>query len=147
MNQADKELNTLVLNKELGGRKKLALGLYVHVPFCSTTCDFCAFYQEKPSKKGMDAYFAGLRDEISNFPPDRPLSTVFFGGGTPGLLNPTNSTNFVAWLILWNWKAVPNGRSSWPPPRSRPKNFRFCGGMGLTASPWGYKPLIPGLWK
>jgi oxygen-independent coproporphyrinogen-3 oxidase len=88
MNQADKELNTLVLNKELGGRKKLALGLYVHVPFCSTTCDFCAFYQEKPSKKGMDAYFAGLRDEISNFPPDRPLSTIFFGGGTPGLLQP-----------------------------------------------------------
>ncbi len=88
MNQADEELNTLVLNKELGGRKYLALGLYVHVPFCSTTCDFCAFYQEKPSKKGMDAYFAGLRDEISHFSPDRPLSTLFFGGGTPGLLQP-----------------------------------------------------------
>jgi len=86
MNQADEELNTLVLNKELNRRKYLALGLYVHVPFCSTTCDFCAFYQEKPSKKGMDAYFAGLRDEISSFPPDRPLSTIFFGGGTPGLL-------------------------------------------------------------
>ena len=88
MNQADEELNTLVLNKELGGRKKLALGLYVHVPFCSTTCDFCAFYQEKPSKKGMDTYFAGLRDEVSRFPLDRPLSTIFFGGGTPGLLQP-----------------------------------------------------------
>ena len=36
----------------------------------------------------MDAYFAGLRDEISRFPPDRPLSTIFFGGGTPGLLQP-----------------------------------------------------------
>jgi len=88
MNQADEELNTLVLNKELGGRKKLALGLYVHVPFCSTTCDFCAFYQEKPSKKGMDAYFTGLRDEISRLSPDRPPSTIFFGGGTPGLLQP-----------------------------------------------------------
>jgi oxygen-independent coproporphyrinogen-3 oxidase len=86
MNQADKELDTLVLNKELDWRKYLALGLYVHVPFCSTTCDFCAFYQEKPSKKGMDAYFAGLKDEIYNFPPARPLSTIFFGGGTPGLL-------------------------------------------------------------
>jgi oxygen-independent coproporphyrinogen-3 oxidase len=86
MNQADVELDTLVLNQELGGRKKLALGLYVHVPFCSTTCDFCAFYQEKPSKKGIDAYFAGLRDEICRFPPDRPFSTVFIGGGTPGLL-------------------------------------------------------------
>jgi oxygen-independent coproporphyrinogen-3 oxidase len=88
MNQADEELNTLVLNQESNGRKYLALGLYVHVPFCSTTCDFCAFYQEKPSKKGMDSYFAGLRDEVSHFSPDRPLSTVFFGGGTPGLLQP-----------------------------------------------------------
>ena len=34
-----------------------ALGLYVHVPFCSTTCDFCAFYQERPSKKGFEDYF------------------------------------------------------------------------------------------
>ena len=36
MNQADEELDTSVLNKEFAGRKNLALGMYVHVPFCST---------------------------------------------------------------------------------------------------------------
>ena len=86
MNQADEELNTLVLNKELGRRKYLALGLYVHVPFCSTTCDFCAFYQEKPSKNGIESYFLGLRDEFDRFSPNRDVSTIFIGGGTPGLL-------------------------------------------------------------
>jgi oxygen-independent coproporphyrinogen-3 oxidase len=86
MNQADNKLDTLVLNKETDGRKNLALGIYIHVPFCSTTCDFCAFYQEKPSKNGIDSYFIGLRDEFDRFPPDRPLSTLFIGGGTPGLL-------------------------------------------------------------
>lgn len=88
MNRADEELYTLVLNKECTGRKNLALGMYVHVPFCSTTCDFCAFYQEKPSKKGMDSYFGGLRKELKRFPPSQPISTIFIGGGTPGLLKP-----------------------------------------------------------
>lgn len=64
-----------------------ALGLYVHVPFCSTTCDFCAFYQERPSKNAFDAFFLGLRSEFERFPSDRPFSTVFVGGGTPGLLS------------------------------------------------------------
>ncbi len=88
MNQADEELDTSVLNKEFAGRKNLALGMYVHVPFCSTTCDFCAFYQEKPSKNRIESFFRGLRNEFKRFPPDRPISTVFIGGGTPGLLKP-----------------------------------------------------------
>ncbi len=86
MNQADEELSTLVLNKELDGRKNLALGIYIHVPFCSTTCDFCAFYQEKPSKNGIESYFRGLRNEFDRFSPKREVSTIFIGGGTPGLL-------------------------------------------------------------
>lgn len=63
------------------------LGLYTHVPFCSTTCDFCAFYQQKPSKKGFDEFFLGLEREFDRFPSDRFFSTVFIGGGTPGLLS------------------------------------------------------------
>jgi len=86
MNQADGELNNLVLINELDGRKNLVLGIYIHVPFCSTTCDFCAFYQEKPSKIGIESYFCGLRNEFDRFLPNREISTVFTGGGTPGLL-------------------------------------------------------------
>ena len=63
------------------------LGMYVHVPFCSTTCDFCAFYQERPSKKGFDLFFNGLEREIEHFSQNRSFSTIFIGGGTPGLLN------------------------------------------------------------
>ncbi len=63
------------------------LGMYVHVPFCSTTCDFCAFYQERPSKKGINSFFKGLEHEIEHFSNERPFSTIFVGGGTPGLLS------------------------------------------------------------
>jgi oxygen-independent coproporphyrinogen-3 oxidase len=64
------------------------LGLYVHVPFCASTCDFCAFYQEKPTGDSVDRYLAGIAREAALVAWDRPVSTVFWGGGTPGLLAP-----------------------------------------------------------
>jgi oxygen-independent coproporphyrinogen-3 oxidase len=64
------------------------LGLYVHVPFCASTCDFCAFYQEKPTGDSVDRYIIGIAREASLVSWDRPVSTIFWGGGTPGLLAP-----------------------------------------------------------
>ena len=66
--------------------KENPLGMYLHVPFCSSTCDFCAFYQEKPSKKGRETYFRALEEEISLISDPRTIRSVFIGGGTPGLL-------------------------------------------------------------
>ncbi len=63
-------------------------GLYVHVPFCASTCDFCAFYQEKPTADSVERYFAGIAREASLVAWEQPVSTVFWGGGTPGLLAP-----------------------------------------------------------
>lgn len=62
------------------------LGLYVHVPFCASTCDFCAFYQEKPRRGDLDRYLAAMDTEFAMLPTDRVIDTVFWGGGTPGLL-------------------------------------------------------------
>ena len=64
------------------------LGLYVHVPFCATTCDFCAFYQEKPTGQSVDAYLTGIERESELVAWDAAVKTVFWGGGTPGLLAP-----------------------------------------------------------
>ncbi|MGC6425166.1 MAG: radical SAM family heme chaperone HemW [Lentimonas sp.] len=62
------------------------LGVYVHVPFCASTCDFCAFYQEKPRRGDLDRYLAAMDKEFERLPQDRVVDTVFWGGGTPGLL-------------------------------------------------------------
>ena len=40
-----------------------ALGLYVHVPFCATTCDFCAFYQTVPKVDAVPRFLAGIAAE------------------------------------------------------------------------------------
>ena len=64
------------------------LGLYLHVPFCAVTCDFCAFYQKRPEKGDFRRFVDGIRRELYLAAPDRPVQTVFWGGGTPGLLPP-----------------------------------------------------------
>ena len=61
-------------------------GLYMHVPFCASTCDFCAFYQIKPTPAAIERYFAGVERELELIRPARTYGTVFWGGGTPGLL-------------------------------------------------------------
>lgn len=62
------------------------LGLYLHVPFCASTCDFCAFYQTTPTAKSVESFLAGIRREAELVSWTRPVTTVFWGGGTPGLL-------------------------------------------------------------
>lgn len=62
------------------------LGLYGHVPFCSSTCDFCAFYQVQPKRDDIRHFMAGMRREIALVPPGRRADNIFWGGGTPGLL-------------------------------------------------------------
>jgi oxygen-independent coproporphyrinogen-3 oxidase len=62
------------------------LGLYVHVPFCASTCDFCAFYQTVPTSGAVQRFLDGIAREADLVAWSRPVSTVFWGGGTPGLL-------------------------------------------------------------
>ncbi len=64
------------------------LGVYVHVPFCASTCDFCAFYQTKPTAAAVESFLTGVDDEAKLVHWNRPVTTVFWGGGTPGLLAP-----------------------------------------------------------
>lgn len=61
--------------------------LYVHVPFCAQKCVYCAFYSEASSGELVNRYVAALIRELEIVAPDLKPKTVFFGGGTPSLLN------------------------------------------------------------
>ncbi|MCL5097088.1 MAG: radical SAM family heme chaperone HemW [Candidatus Omnitrophica bacterium] len=61
--------------------------LYVHVPFCAHKCVYCAFYSETPAGNLIDRYIAALIREMEMAAPNCRLQTVYFGGGTPSLLN------------------------------------------------------------
>jgi oxygen-independent coproporphyrinogen-3 oxidase len=62
--------------------------LYVHVPFCAQKCVYCAFYSEASSGELVNCYVAALICELEMVAPDLKPKTIFFGGGTPSLLNP-----------------------------------------------------------
>ncbi len=61
--------------------------LYVHVPFCAQKCSYCAFYSEASSGDLVNRYVAALTSELEWVAGDLKPRTIFFGGGTPSLLN------------------------------------------------------------
>ena len=69
-----------------------ARGLYVHVPFCRSRCHFCAFYLEIHHQVPAASFVRALLQEISLYGrlktfEDQPLTSVYFGGGTPTTLS------------------------------------------------------------
>jgi oxygen-independent coproporphyrinogen-3 oxidase len=61
--------------------------LYIHVPFCAQKCAYCAFYSEASGGELINRYVAALILEMEIVAADLELRTIFFGGGTPSLLN------------------------------------------------------------
>ena len=63
-------------------------GLYVHIPYCKSRCRYCDFYSCGSSATVPDEYVAALlRDFARHAPKNARPATVYFGGGTPGLLS------------------------------------------------------------
>jgi oxygen-independent coproporphyrinogen-3 oxidase len=61
--------------------------LYIHVPFCARKCAYCAFYSEPAGGALINRYLAALIRELELVAADLKPRTIFFGGGTPSLLN------------------------------------------------------------
>ena len=62
------------------------LGIYIHIPFCRSKCDYCDFYSLAGREDRMDAYQKALLAHIRETAPlaqGIPVDTVYFGGGTP----------------------------------------------------------------
>ena len=64
-------------------------GIYVHVPFCHAKCAYCDFYSIASQGRRGDyvnaliGEYAQRKDELG----DEPVKTLYFGGGTPSILN------------------------------------------------------------
>ena len=71
----------------LGKNNKTPLGIYVHVPFCRSKCQYCDFYSVTTKEtRVLDGYLAAVCDHIKEagaLAPGYLVDTVYFGGGTP----------------------------------------------------------------
>ena len=68
------------------------LSLYVHMPWCVRKCPYCDFNshvapEHVPQAQYIDALLEDLQSDLSAVQ-QRPLSSIFFGGGTPSLFDP-----------------------------------------------------------
>ena len=65
------------------------IGVYIHIPFCKRKCNYCDFCSVSASDETVERYVDALCEEIISFSKDKILDvdTVFFGGGTPSILN------------------------------------------------------------
>ena len=68
-------------------KNKIPLGIYIHVPFCRSKCQYCDFYSlTSKDDKLMDSFIdATCRHikEAGSLAPDHKVDTIYFGGGTP----------------------------------------------------------------
>ena len=73
---------------------KKKTGVYIHIPFCRSKCVYCDFLSAPPADgQQIKRYLSSLEEEIvkrtDKLPDDiRTADSVFFGGGTPSLLDP-----------------------------------------------------------
>ena len=72
------------------------LGLYVHIPFCSSICNYCNFNRGLYDAALKARYVEALLREIAGGDAGAPADTIFFGGGTPSLLDAADVRAIVA---------------------------------------------------
>lgn len=68
-----------------------SIGIYIHIPFCKSKCYYCDFNSYSGREYLAGSYFDALLSEMRNSASilgERPVSTIFIGGGTPSLVDP-----------------------------------------------------------
>ncbi len=73
-------------------------GLYVHWPFCISKCPYCDFNSHVADRIDQDAWRESLLKELTHFAAQtygRTLTSIFFGGGTPSLMDPETTADII----------------------------------------------------
>ncbi|MGI9533289.1 radical SAM family heme chaperone HemW [Lutimonas sp.] len=81
-------------------------GIYIHIPFCKQACYYCDFHFSTSLKKKdimIEAIVKELKMRKSEI--DEPVETIYFGGGTPSLLN-TSEINGLIQTLADNYKLI-----------------------------------------
>jgi oxygen-independent coproporphyrinogen III oxidase len=72
------------------------LGIYLHIPFCGAICHYCNFNRGLLDAALKTRYVDALATEIARAADGSPADTIYFGGGTPSLLDPAEVARLIA---------------------------------------------------
>jgi oxygen-independent coproporphyrinogen-3 oxidase len=117
----------------------IAAGLYIHIPFCSSRCSYCDFatgiYQSELSER----YVRALVEEIrSSRNAGASVDTVYFGGGTPSLLSPSQMDRILATLHdKFRIDTEAERTMEINPGSANPEKLRAFRGLGVNRASFG----------
>ncbi|MGV0110893.1 radical SAM family heme chaperone HemW [Arthrobacter sp. CP30] len=131
-------------------------GLYVHIPFCAVRCGYCDFNTYTATELGggasQDAYAGSVLAELdlgaralaASGVPARPMSTVFFGGGTPTLL-PAEDLASILGAATGRWGLAPGAEVTTEanPDSVTPDSLRILRDAGFTRVSFGMQSAVP----
>jgi len=92
------EISSFFLLKDYGAINQRGtmkkLGIYIHIPFCRQKCNYCDFYSIKWNAESEKKYVESVINEIKSYKYEAGgkyvADTIYFGGGTPTIINPGN---------------------------------------------------------
>ena len=115
--------------------------LYVHVPFCAHKCEYCAFYSEAAAGETVNRYVASLIREMEVVAREVRPRTVFFGGGTPSLLNLRQWEQILAAMERFDLLGAPEWTVECNPATVSPDKARLLRAAGVNRISMGVQSL------
>ena len=120
-------------------------GIYIHWPFCTAKCPYCDFNSHVRSninqKQWLKAYLNEIK-RVSEKTSNRILNSVFFGGGTPSLIEPSIIGDVLN-EIQKHWKTEDNFEVTLEanPGSVDVKNFKSYRAAGINRTSMGIQSL------
>jgi putative oxygen-independent coproporphyrinogen III oxidase len=123
-----------------------AFGVYIHWPFCLAKCPYCDFNSHVRHEKPDEARYArAIATELSYLKPHtnaREVSSIFFGGGTPSLMQPATVSSVLD-EIAKHWTISSNAEITLEanPTSVEAERFRGYRGAGVNRVSLGVQAL------
>lgn len=85
-----------------------SMGMYIHIPFCVKKCNYCDFLSFSSDETTKSAYVDSLIEELVALKSiNKSISTIFFGGGTPSILDSKHIYNILDYIYK-NYSTMDN---------------------------------------
>jgi putative oxygen-independent coproporphyrinogen III oxidase len=120
-------------------------GVYIHWPFCLSKCPYCDFNSHVRDKVDQARWRAALLTEIEHAAasgPHRPVTSVFFGGGTPSLMPPETAAAVIEKICdCWGFAEDIEITTEANPTSVEVDNFRALADVGVNRLSLGVQSL------
>ena len=84
----------------------MSLGIYIHWPYCRSKCPYCDFYKQVCKNVPQDEIVSDYLKELDSYhqlTSNRKVGSIFFGGGTPSLMEPKQISRLIDYIAkLWS---------------------------------------------